>query len=77
MKDKSGNCWTNMPTSRMQHVLRNNRVKMGRRPSNPTDWQPGEQARLIAEALEAGKATKCKDGYTLDQGTLGLTEIKL
>jgi hypothetical protein len=69
-------CWQNLTISQRVHATRNGKAKVGYHQKLP-DWQPGEQARLIAEALEAGKATKCPNGYTLDQGTLGLTEIKL
>ena len=58
------------------HALRNGRIAAGYRMPN-MNWRPGEQERMIAEAIERGKVTKCKPGYTLDQGTLGIEEIKL
>lgn len=57
-----------------KRVVKNFQARANR--NRAVAWDSGEQQRLISEAIERGQVTKCKPGYTLDQGTLGLTTFK-
>ena len=68
MKFKFAGGQYNMTSS----IARNIVARSGR---GGTHWDAGEQQRLIDDAIKRGKVTKCQPGYTLDQGTMGLTEF--
>lgn len=53
-----------LPTRFRRHITRNSQARRGNR---RTEWEPGEQERLIAEALEAKKLTKLSPGQSEDQ----------
>ncbi len=53
-----------LPTRYRRHITRNMQARLGNR---GTKWEPGEQERLIAEALEAKKLTKLAPGKSEDQ----------
>lgn len=57
------------------HQIRNGLARAGKTGSF-VEWSKGEQEALIRQAIEAGRVTKCPRGFSLDQGTLGITEIR-